>query len=485
VKKSIWASIYKALKMGLLSYALLLCSFSGITGVAVTHAMSSVCILLCPPTPTPAPTPIPLVQPNPTTVVLSTSTITAGSSQSNPSNTITIAGGSIALWQLVILIMVLLAVGLLIVTLLLSPSGASIHLPITPQIATGSIIPTRSVPEQPKIPPVPVAPVTSASGQANSIELKTPPDKNDVSVEPPSKKNVAEAQAQSNPVAGLSKPVNRRLGNYRLIRLLGNGGFADVYLGEQVYLKIHAAIKVQHIRLTKEAIKSFLNEARTIAGLVHPHIIRVLEFGLEGEEPDLEQSVLNIEGGMPFLVMDYAPGGTLRQRHPRGTRLSLDTIISYTAQVAEALEYAHQKKLIHRDIKPENMLIGSRDEILLSDFGIAVVAHSEHSMTTQQMAGTLPYMAPEQIQGKSQPASDQYSLGVVVYEWLSGIRPFQGSGAWDIMNLHLSSPPPSLREKNPAISKEVEQVVLKALSKDPRQRFASVADFAKALASAH
>jgi serine/threonine protein kinase len=237
--------------------------------------------------------------------------------------------------------------------------------------------------------------------------------------------------------------------------------------------------------LTKEAIKDFLVEARIIARLVHPHIVRILEFDVEGEEPDLEQSILNIEEGTPFLVMDYASGGTLRQRHPKGTRLSLDTVISYTKQVAEALEYAHQNKLIHRDIKPENMLIGSRDEILLSDFGIAVIAHSEHSMTTQQMAGTIPYMAPEQIRGKPQPASDQYSLGIVAYEWLSGTRPFQGSSPWDIMNQHLSSLPPSLRENNATISKEVEHVVLKALSKDPQQRFASVADFARALASAH
>jgi serine/threonine protein kinase len=121
---------------------------------------------------------------------------------------------------------------------------------------------------------------------------------------------------------------------------------------------------------------------------------------------------------------------------------------------------------------------------LLTDFGIAVVAHSEHSMTTQQMAGTLPYMAPEQIQRKPQPASDQYSLGVVVYEWLSGSRPFQGSSEWEIMNQHLFLPPPSLRENNPTIPQEVEQVVLKALSKDLRQRFDSVADFARALASA-
>ena len=105
-------------------------------------------------------------------------------------------------------------------------------------------------------------------------------------------------------------------------------------------------------------------------------------------------------------------------------------------------------------------------------------------VTTQQMAGTLPYVAPEQIRGKPQPASDQYSLGVVVYEWLCGSRPFQGSSEWEIMNQHLSSPPPSLRENNSTISEKVEQIVLKALAKDPQQRFASVADFAKALASA-
>ncbi len=161
----------------------------------------------------------------------------------------------------------------------------------------------------------------------------------------------------------------------------------------------------------------------------------------------------------------------------------MPAVIAYTEQIGQALDYAHQNKLIHRDIKPEDMLIGSQNQILLSDFGIAVIAHSEHSMTTQQMAGTLPYMAPEQIRGKPQPASDQYSLGVVVYEWLCGSRPFQGASEWEIMNLHLSSPPPSLRENNSTIPEEVEQIVLKALAKDPQQRFASIADFAKALAS--
>jgi hypothetical protein len=365
----------------------------------------------------------------------------------------------------------------------LSPSGSRIYPPIAPEMAMRSLIAPLPVSE----PPMGSSPSISfvASEQAKPLELETPPNKNNLQVEPPSKKSGAGEQRPSSPVVKLSQPINRRLGNYRLIRLLGKGGFADVYLGEHVLLGMQAAIKVLQLHLTKEAIKDFLVEARIIARLVHPHIVRILEFDVEGEEPDLEQSILNIEEGTPFLVMDYASGGTLRQRHPKGTRLSLDTVISYTKQVAEALEYAHQNKLIHRDIKPENMLIGSRDEILLSDFGIAVIAHSEHSMTTQQMAGTIPYMAPEQIRGKPQPASDQYSLGIVAYEWLSGTRPFQGSSPWDIMNQHLSSLPPSLRENNATISKEVEHVVLKALSKDPQQRFASVADFARALASAH
>ena len=365
----------------------------------------------------------------------------------------------------------------------LSPSGPHLSPPMTPEIVTRPLFPPVLVPEQPMGSPTPVSFVTSE--QAKPRELKTPPSKNERLGEPPSRKSAAEGPQPDDLGERRSQPRNRRLGNYRLIRLLGKGGFADVYLGEHVLLDMPAAIKLLQLHLTKERIKDFLAEARTIARLVHPHIIRVLEFDVDSEEPDQEQSILYLEGSTPFLVMDYAPGGSLRQRYPKGSRLALETVISYTGQVAEALEYAHQNKLIHRDVKPENMLIGSRDEILLSDFGIAVIAHSEHSMTTQQMAGTLPYMAPEQIRGKPQPASDQYSLGIVVYEWLTGNRPFQGSGPWEIMNQHFSSPPPSLRENNPSIPEEVEHVVLKALSKDPQHRFASIADFAKALANAH
>jgi eukaryotic-like serine/threonine-protein kinase len=130
--------------------------------------------------------------------------------------------------------------------------------------------------------------------------------------------------------------VGQQLGNYRLIRLLGQGGFADVYLAEHIHLDTQAAIKVLSMRLTSDNMEHFRTEARTIARLVHPHIVRVLDFG--------------VEDGTPYLVMDYAPQGSLRQRHPKGTRLPLTTIVDYVKQVAEALQYAHEKKLIHRDI---------------------------------------------------------------------------------------------------------------------------------------
>ena len=167
-----------------------------------------------------------------------------------------------------------------------------------------------------------------------------------------------------------------------------------MYLGEHVYLKTQAAVKVLHVRLTNE-IKTFLDEARTIASLRHPHIVRVLDFG--------------VDGSTPFLVMDYAANGTLRQRCPQGTRQPLLSILPHLKQAAMALQYGHDGRLIHRDVKPENMLVGLNNEILLSDFGIAVIAQSTRYGSTQEVAGTIAYMAPEQIQGKPQPASDQYA----------------------------------------------------------------------------
>ena len=260
--------------------------------------------------------------------------------------------------------------------------------------------------------------------------------------------------------------VGQQLGNYRLIQLLGRGNFAEVYLGQHIHLHTHAAIKVLHGQLAGNDLETFLTEARTIARLRHPHIVQILDFG--------------VENTIPFLVMDYAPNGNLRQHHSKGVPLPLATVVSYVKQVAEALQYAHEQKLIHRDIKPENMLVGRNNEVLLSDFGIAIVAHNSHSQQTQDTAGTIAYMAPEQIQAHPSPASDQYALGVVVYEWLSGDRPFHGS-LLEIATKHTLVPPPSLCEKAPTLPSTVEHVVLKALAKDPRQRFANVQAFALAL----
>ncbi len=264
--------------------------------------------------------------------------------------------------------------------------------------------------------------------------------------------------------------VGQRLGNYRLIRLLGKGGFAEVYLGEHLRLGTHAAVKVLYTRLaTPDETAGFEKEAQTIAHLKHPHIVRVLDF--------------DVQDDTPFLIMDYAVGGTLRHRHPKGSILPLPIVINYVKQVADALQYAHDQKLIHRDVKPENMLVGEREELLLSDFGIALIAQSSRYQGTQDMAGTIAYMAPEQIQGKPRPASDQYALGIAVYEWLSGDRPFHGSYS-EVAVQHTITPPPSLREKVPTILSDVEQVVTTALAKEPKERFGSVQAFAKALEQA-
>jgi serine/threonine protein kinase len=262
--------------------------------------------------------------------------------------------------------------------------------------------------------------------------------------------------------------VGQQLGNYRLARLLGQGGFADVYLGEHIHLRTQAAIKILQMRLAEEHAEAFINEARTIAHLVHPNIVRVLDFG--------------VQNAVPFLVMDYAPGGTLRQRMPSGKPLPASALFPFLAQVASALQYAHNRKLMHRDIKPENMLIGANGEILLSDFGLALVTQSTGSRSTVpggNMAGTATYMAPEQVQGNPRSASDQYALAVVVYEWLTGTRPFQGTFL-EVATQQVLAPTPSLRAKIPTLSLPLEEVVMRAMAKDPQQRFPSVLDFAAA-----
>ncbi len=263
--------------------------------------------------------------------------------------------------------------------------------------------------------------------------------------------------------------AEQRLGNYRLKQLLGKGAFADVYLGEHLYLSTPVAVKVMHSRLDSPMLADFLTEARHVSHLVHPHIIHVFDFGLESE--------------VPFLVMDFALNGNLRQKHPPGSAVPLPTIVTYIIALASALQYTHDQHLIHRDLKPENVLLGPKHEVLLSDFGLALVTSDREALQVKERFGTLSYMAPELIRGQPVPASDQYALAVMVYEWLCGHRPFEGLSV-HISNQHLYTDPPSLCEEHPDIPRAVEQVVLKGLSKEPTQRFVDVLSFARALEEA-
>jgi serine/threonine protein kinase len=263
--------------------------------------------------------------------------------------------------------------------------------------------------------------------------------------------------------------IGEQFGNYRLTALLGRGGFADVYLGEHIHLKRPAAIKVLHAHLSAQESQNFEREAQVIAGLYHPNIMHILDFLLVQ--------------GQPLLIMEYYAEGTLRKRHPRGSRVPPATVVSYVKQIADALQYAHDQKHVHHDIKPENMLVGDNGEICLSDFGIAAAIRNTNSLGTQIPIGTIAYMAPEQIQGEAHPESDQYALAVVAYEWLTGELPFSGTDT-EVTAHHLTTLPPSLRDRVPELSEAVEQVILTALAKDTKDRFRSICAFATALEAA-
>lgn len=263
----------------------------------------------------------------------------------------------------------------------------------------------------------------------------------------------------------------QELGRYRLLRLLGCGRFSAVYLAEHLNSTLPVAVKVLQGDFSDNALEKFVTQACILIHLQHAHIVSTFDFGMIGRTP--------------FLVMSYAPNGTLRQRYPRGTCLSLKTIVTYTQQIAGALQYIHDQKLIHRDVKPHNMFLGPGNQVLLGDFGIAIPSQTIDALhfELQDFEGTILYAAPEQLQGRPHRNSDQYALAVVVYEWLSGAWPFSGS-VEEIAHQHMFVPPPSLTEKGVRVSSAVEEVMLKALAKDPYERFKSVQEFAAHLDSA-
>ena len=275
--------------------------------------------------------------------------------------------------------------------------------------------------------------------------------------------------------AASNKPaIGQQLGNYRLIELLGEGGFASVYLGQHVRIEQQrAAIKVLHLSGIDQ--QKFQQEAETIVLLRHPHIVRLLDF-------DIQPAT-----GIPFLVLDYAPNGSLRTLHADGEQLPLANVIQYVTQIAAALQYAHDKhNLIHCDIKPDNVLVGQQGELLLSDFGIAVMSQTGRTtvQSPDEILGTPAYMAPEMFTAQPVFASDQYALAVMVYQWLSGTLPFGEGDLYQLGYQHTHEPVPPLRNNAPAISAAVEAVVLRGLAKQPQDRFPSVRAFAEALDSA-
>lgn len=261
--------------------------------------------------------------------------------------------------------------------------------------------------------------------------------------------------------------LGTELAGYRLINQIGQGGFSDVYLGEKPG-EGSTAIKILKMQLTTEGFRNFISEARMIR-MSHPHIVKLIDFNV-------------LSDNTPFFVMEYIQHGDLRKRHPKGATVPLHFVRSYIRQLASALQYAHQhQRIAHLDIKPENMLLRTPDHVVLSDFGIASLLDTGQDVPTRDPIGTIPYMSPEQIHGKPGFASDQYSLAVVIYEWLCGSRPFEGAYG-QVISMHLTATPPSLKTRLPGllIPPQVEQVLMRALAKDPLQRFPTIADFAAA-----
>ena len=264
-------------------------------------------------------------------------------------------------------------------------------------------------------------------------------------------------------------------GKYKIIREIGRGGMATVYLAEDFRHGREVAVKVLHPDLASAlGTDRFLREIRLAARLNHPHILPLFDSG----EAD----------GFLYYVMPYIEGESLRDLLNREGRLSIDHACGIARSVAGALDYANKNKIVHRDIKPENIMI-NEGEAMVMDFGIAkaLTAASNETLTQIGMVvGTPAYVSPEQAAGETEidGRSDQYSLGCVVYEMLSGERPFTGPTAQAVLNKRFMEPAPSLRLKMKDIPDETEAAVTKAMSQDSARRFTTSGEFARAMVPA-
>ncbi len=253
---------------------------------------------------------------------------------------------------------------------------------------------------------------------------------------------------------------------YEIIRRLGSGGMADVYLARDTQLGRQVAIKVLYKRYARddEFVARFRREAQSAAALNHPHIVSIYDRG------QAEDSY--------YIAMEYLEGKSLKDIVVEDGPLDPARAISYAEQILQALRFAHDNDVIHRDIKPHNIVINGRDQVKVTDFGIALAGTSPAMTETGSIIGTAQYLSPEQAKGKAvEQSSDLYSLGVVLYEMLTGRVPFEGENPVAIALKHLSDEPVPPQALVPEIPDNLNLVVMRALAKNPRDRYPGAEEF--------
>jgi serine/threonine-protein kinase len=258
-------------------------------------------------------------------------------------------------------------------------------------------------------------------------------------------------------------------GRYRITSRIGTGGMADVYCAHDEHLGRDVAIKVLHRRFAQdhEFVERFRREASAAAGLQHPNVVGVFDRG----EYD----------GTYYIAMEYLRGRTLKELIQQEAPLDQERALDITVQILRAAGFGHRRGVIHRDFKPQNVIIDGSDRVKVTDFGIARAGASEITETGSIM-GTAQYLSPEQAQGTAaEEPSDLYSIGVMLYEMLAGRLPFSGDSAVAVALRHLTEPPPPLHGLRPDIHPALEEVVMQALAKDPRERFQDADGFIAAL----
>jgi serine/threonine protein kinase len=275
----------------------------------------------------------------------------------------------------------------------------------------------------------------------------------------------------------MSTLTGHKLGKYQLVERLGQGGMAEVYKAFQPGVERFVATKVLHSHRAGSAdfVARFQREARAIGRLQHPNIVRIIDF--------------DVEGDIDYMVMDYVTGGTLSEYLMGRKALPLNEALPIIAQLAEALAYAHQQGMLHRDIKPGNILFSdeTHTQVVLTDFGLArLLDDGDAKLTmTGAMIGTPTYMSPEAVRGEPcDVRADLYSLGVVLYEMVTGKTPYAAETPYSMMMKQANEPLPSPRALKPDLPEVVEALLLKALAKAPDERFQSAAEFASAIQQA-